>query len=226
MAMAVDENRRCGGRKIDGHVTARWAKRPAPGSNASVALHSIEAGPPPPSMRIMKLQGSVILFLFGLTCAVFAQEAGPGRTPAPPQAQAQDKAPDQAEEKPNDRSPQQAPAGAPIVDRNVKGRTGRDIRLIILTNLRPDCTSGPMPTVRLIAAPKNGKVTVRRARLKATNVRQCLAIEVPALIAIYRSAAGFEGADTAILEVRPFEGKPQLRRFQIGITDSDPRKSI
>jgi hypothetical protein len=177
-------------------------------------------------MHAMKPQGSAILFLLGLMCAASAQEASPGRNPAPPQIQTEEKAPDQTEENSKDRGPQQAPAQVPIVDRNLKGRAGRDVRLIILTNLRPDGTSGPLPTVRLIAAPKNGKVTVRRARLKATNVRHCLAIEVPALIAIYRSASGFEGADSAILEVRPFEGKPQLRRFHIGITGSDPRKSI
>jgi len=177
-------------------------------------------------MHAMKLQGSAILLLLGLMCAASAQEAGPGRDPAPPQIQTEEKTPDQTKENSKDRGPQQAPAQGPIVDRNLKGQAGRDIRLIILTNLRPDCTSGPLPTVRLLAAPKNGKVTVRRVRLKATNVRQCLAIEVPALIAIYRSASGFEGADSAILEVRPFEGKPQLRRFHIGITASDPRKSI
>jgi hypothetical protein len=177
-------------------------------------------------MHAMKLQGSAILLLLGLMCAVSAQEASPGRNPAPPQIQTEEKAPDQTKEKSRDQGPQLAPAQVPLVDRNLKGQAGRDIRLIILTNLRPDCTSGPLPTVRLIAAPKNGKVTVRRARLKATNVRQCLAIEVPALIAIYRSASGFEGADSAILEVRPFEAKPQLRRFHIGITGSDPRKNI
>ena len=46
----------------------------------------------------------------------------------------------------------------------VKGTAGRDIRVLVLTNVRPDCTSGPLPTVRLVTPPANGKITVRRIR--------------------------------------------------------------
>jgi hypothetical protein len=113
-----------------------------------------------------------------------------------------------------------------LIEREVKGRAGRDIRVVILTNVRPDCSSGPLPTVRLVAAPTNGKITVRRARLRATNVRQCLAIEVPALVALYRSPADFQGSDTLVLEIRPAEGTPQLRRVTINVTKTDDGSKI
>ncbi len=113
-----------------------------------------------------------------------------------------------------------------VVDRQVKGRAGRNIRLVTITNVRPDCTSGPLPTVRLATPPKNGRVVVQRIQYTATNRRQCLAAQVPALLALYRSAGDFEGTDVATLEIR-FEGKqPQLRRYTIGVTKIDDGSSI
>lgn len=98
--------------------------------------------------------------------------------------------------------------------------------MLVLTNVRPNCTSGPLPTVRLVAPPANGKITVRRVRLSATNVKQCLSLEVPALVAFYRSAPEFEGNDTATVEIRLEEGAPELRRITINVTKTDPGRSI
>ena len=151
----------------------------------------------------MKLLGSIVLAV-GLATGALAQEPAPEQTPPPAR--------------------QTDPAR--VVERAVKATAGRDTRLLIFTNVRPDCTSGPMPTIRLVTPPANGKVAVRRGKLKATNIRNCLAIEVPALAAIYRSAADFEGSDTIVLEVRPAEGAPQLRRFTISVTKGDPGRSI
>jgi hypothetical protein len=150
----------------------------------------------------MKLLGAMVLLTLGLLTGAFAQDAAQGsRAPAP--------------------NPAQTP-----VEREVKGQAGRDIRILVLTNIRPDCTSGPLPTVRLITPPANGKIAVRRVRLNATNVKQCLSLQVPALVAFYRSPADFEGGDTATLEIRPAEGTPQLRRFTISVTKGEPGRSI
>src|ERR1700747_1919447 len=72
------------------------------------------------------------------------------------------------------------------LDREVKATAGREVRVCIYTSIRADCTAGPLPAIRLSVAPEHGAVTVRRATLKATNVKQCLAAELPALVAFYR----------------------------------------
>src|SRR6202167_4961454 len=82
-------------------------------------------------------------------------------------------------------------AQANLIQRNVSASPGRDIRVGIYTSIRPDCTSGPLPAIRLANAPAHGSVTVKRAMLKATNFKQCLAIDVPALVAFYHAASGF-----------------------------------
>jgi hypothetical protein len=148
----------------------------------------------------MKLLAAIVV-LMGLAPMALAQQSAPAQDTTPPS-------------KPS-------PDATEVIDRQTKGRAGRNIRLVVITNVRSDCTSGPLPTVRLATPPKNGKVTVQRVRYGATNLRQCLAAEVPALVAFYRSANDFEGSDTATLEIR-FEGKPpQLRRYTISVTRVD-----
>lgn len=71
-----------------------------------------------------------------------------------------------------------AGAQTPPLDREVKATPGREVRVGIYTNMRADCTAGPLPAIRLTIAPEHGAVTVRRATLKATNVKQCLAAEL------------------------------------------------
>ncbi len=159
----------------------------------------------------MKRLGSIALLL-GLASGAFAQETSkqPSKEPAPEQTPPA--------------TPQTGPAR--VIERVVKARAGRDTRLLIFTNVRPDCASGPLPTIRLVTPPANGRIVVRRGNLKGTNVKHCLALEVPALIAIYRSAADYEGNDSIVLEVRPAEGAPQLRRFIISVTKDEPGRAI
>jgi hypothetical protein len=109
-----------------------------------------------------------------------------------------------------------------IVEREIKGKSGQDIRIAIFTNVLPDCTAGPLPTIRLVRPPEHGKLIVKKARLSATNVKQCLALEVPALVAFYRSAADFAGSDSAILEIKSAQGAVQLQRFSIAVNPTIP----
>ena len=100
------------------------------------------------------------------------------------------------------------------VERELRVQAGRDVRVGIYTNVRPDCTTGPLPSIRLATAPAHGTVTVKRGSLKATNVKQCLAIEVPAFIAFYRAAMEFSGTDEFELEVTVPGGKKHLLHFR------------
>jgi hypothetical protein len=103
------------------------------------------------------------------------------------------------------------------VERKVKAQTGRDVRVGVFASIKPDCTPGQLPTVRLKERPKNGTVTVKQGRLRATNLKQCLAADVPAFVAIYRSQPDFAGSDELTLEVVNANGKTQLQRIQVTV---------
>jgi hypothetical protein len=107
------------------------------------------------------------------------------------------------------------------VERDVKAMPGRDVRVGVYTNIRPDCTSGPLPAIRLAAPPTHGTVSVKRATLKATNVKQCLAIDVPAFVALYRATQNYIGADDFELEVTFAAGRKELQHIRVQVA-SDP----
>ena len=113
-----------------------------------------------------------------------------------------------------------------IVQKEVKGKSGQVIRIAVFVNVLPDCTGGPLPTVRLVTPPEHGTVIVKKAKLNATNVKQCLALEVPALVAFYKSASDFAGTDTAMLEIKSAQGADRLQRYSITVSPTIPAKNI
>ena len=97
---------------------------------------------------------------------------------------------------------------AETVEGTAQGETNKDIRIGLYLNIQPDCTSGALPTIRLVEPPAHGKVTVKKANFSATNYKQCLALNVPAYVSFYRSERIFLGNDGVLLEVRdPGENK-------------------
>jgi len=107
-----------------------------------------------------------------------------------------------------------------VVEREVKAAPGRDARVGIYTDIRPDCTSGPLPAIRLVTAPAHGAVSVKRGTLKATNLKQCLATEVPALVAVYRAKDGYGGADEFALEIGWASGRKELQHFRVNVSNN------
>lgn len=115
-----------------------------------------------------------------------------------------------------------APAQAQSVNRTASGQPNTDIRVGVYVNVRPDCTSGPLPSIQLTSPPENGKVTVKKAQVTATNYKQCLALQVPGFVAFYRSRADFVGVDVLTLEVRFPDDKTQVQRISVTVGTGSP----
>jgi hypothetical protein len=77
------------------------------------------------------------------------------------------------------------------VDRTAQGQAGKDVRVGVYVNVQDDCTSGPLPTIRLSTPAAHGRVTVKKAKVSATNYKQCLALEVTGYVAFYKSEPDF-----------------------------------
>jgi hypothetical protein len=107
-----------------------------------------------------------------------------------------------------------------VVERQLKAAPGRDVRVGVFTDIRPDCTSGPLPAIKLATPPAHGSVSVKRGTLKATNIKQCLAIEVPAFVAFYRASADYSGADDFELEISSPNGHKRRERIHMTVTKS------
>jgi hypothetical protein len=113
-----------------------------------------------------------------------------------------------------------------VIDRNVKAQAGKETRIAIFVNIRNDCTPGPLPTIKLRLAPTRGKVAIKNAKVRATNLKHCLAIEVPAYVAIYRADADFSGTDVVELEVTDAGGNQKLQRLTITVGKTNPGENI
>ena len=103
------------------------------------------------------------------------------------------------------------------IQREVKGKPDTDINAGIFATIRKDCTAGPLPAVRLVTPPAHGKVIVKQGKLRATNVKNCLGMELPAFVAIYRSARDFIGQDRFTLEVTGSNGKTQVQQVTVTV---------
>ena len=114
----------------------------------------------------------------------------------------------------------------PTIERQVKGKPDTNINAGIFTTIRRDCTAGPLPVVRLVSPPAHGRVTVKQGRLRATNLKQCLGVELPAFVAIYRSAHDYIGNDSFTLEVIGSNGKAQIQRITVTLMQAGLGKGI
>ena len=110
------------------------------------------------------------------------------------------------------------------VDRTVRGQAGKDIRVGVYVNVQSDCTSGPLPTIRLSTAPTHGKVTVKKAKINATNYKQCLALEVPGYVALYKAQPDFSGDDIFVLEMKTPNGVTEVQRITVTIAAAGPSR--
>ena len=122
----------------------------------------------------------------------------------------------------------QAQTDAPqtrAVQRAVKGPADKDIQIGLFVNVTPDCQSGPLPIIRLAEPPAHGKVVVKNATVKATNYKQCLALQTPGYVAFYHSAPNFVGEDYFTLEVKFPGGRTEVQKITatIGLSQLGPK---
>jgi hypothetical protein len=50
------------------------------------------------------------------------------------------------------------------VDRTAQGQAGKDVQVGVYVNVQDDCTSGPLPTIRLSTPATHGTVTVKESQ--------------------------------------------------------------
>ena len=113
-----------------------------------------------------------------------------------------------------------------IVERTVKSVPNRDTQIGVYLNVLPDCTSGPLPTIRLVSPPASGKVVVKTAKVKATNYKACLALEVPAYVAFYKSPPEFLGNDVLTIEIKFAGGRTEIQKITVNVTGVGAQQKI
>jgi len=119
-----------------------------------------------------------------------------------------------------------ANAQTQMVERSFKAAPNKDTQIGVYLNVLPDCTSGPLPTIRLANPPASGKVVVKTAKAKATNYKACLALEVPAYVAFYKSAPEFLGDDVLTIEVKYAGGRTEIQKITVTVVAAGAQQKI
>jgi hypothetical protein len=99
---------------------------------------------------------------------------------------------------------------------SVEATSDKPVQLGYYASAHKNCTPGPLPTVRLIEAPKSGVLTVRRATLTTDKVAGCPAMKTPAQVAFYQAHAGYVGSDHVSYEVTNENG--EVATYDVTIT--------
>ena len=112
------------------------------------------------------------------------------------------------------------------VERSVTTVPNKVTQIGVYLNVLPDCTSGPLPTIRLVSPPTAGKVVVKTAKAKATNYKACLALEVPAYVAFYKSSPNFLGDDVLTIEVKYAGGRTEIQKIMVKVSGPAGQRNI
>ena len=79
--------------------------------------------------------------------------------------------------------------------------SGKSVRLAIVPNLKKDCSSGPMPEIRVSGAPKNGSLITKVGKIKTPAKYRCPGKEAAVQAVFYQSKDGFTGSDEVTVDV-------------------------
>jgi hypothetical protein len=117
--------------------------------------------------------------------------------------------------------PASAQQNSRTVERTMTAESGKVARIGAYMNIKSDCTSGPLPILRLTEAPQGGKVVIKSAKVRVTNVGACLSTEAPGLIAFYQSRPDFSGPDKVAIEAKfPDRDSVNVQKITINVRAS------
>ena len=104
--------------------------------------------------------------------------------------------------------------------RSAEAVAGKPHRLGTYGNVQKDCTSGPLPTVRVLTPPKHGELNVRSGHLKAGRITRCPNLRATAQGIFYQASPRYSGTDEVSYEVKAASGKVETHTVRITVKDA------
>jgi hypothetical protein len=103
--------------------------------------------------------------------------------------------------------------------RSAEAVAGKSLRLGTYGNVQKDCTSGPLPTVRVLTPPRHGELNVRSGSLKAGRITRCPDLRATAQGVFYQASPKYSGTDEVSFEVKSASGKVETYTVRITVKD-------
>lgn len=111
-------------------------------------------------------------------------------------------------------------AAQTTVTRSETVQAGKSGRLVIVPNLKKDCSTGPMPEIRVTTPPKSGSLITKSGKLKTPAKYRCPNKDVEAQAIFYQANAGYTGQDTVVVEIKNSDGEIEKRDIRISVEAS------
>lgn len=110
------------------------------------------------------------------------------------------------------------------VTRSETVASGKSVRLAIVPNLKKDCSSGPMPEVRVSGAPKNGSLVTKVGKIKTPASYRCPNKEAAVQGVFYESKPNFTGTDEVVVDIKNSDGQVQTQTIKITVEAGTGKK--
>ncbi|WP_232627817.1 4-aminobutyrate aminotransferase [Methylobacterium sp. Leaf118] len=103
------------------------------------------------------------------------------------------------------------------VTRSESVPTGKSTRLVIVPNLKKDCSNGPMPEIKVTTAPKFGSLITKSGKLKTPAKFRCPNKDADVQAIFYQSNGGYTGPDAVTVEIKNSDGDIEKRDIRITV---------
>ncbi|WP_342151551.1 4-aminobutyrate aminotransferase [Methylorubrum sp. SB2] len=113
-------------------------------------------------------------------------------------------------------------AAQTTVTRSETVPAGKSARLVIVPNLKKDCSTGPMPEIRVVTPPKFGSLITKSGKLKTPAKYRCPNKDTEAQAIFYQGNAGYTGNDTVVVEIKDSDGQIEKRDIRITVEAGKP----
>jgi hypothetical protein len=97
--------------------------------------------------------------------------------------------------------------------------TGKPTLLWTLTAIKKDCSIGEIGGVKVVSPPKNGTLTLARAKVKSPASFRCPNIETPVERVVYVPKPKFSGSDEVSFETKNADGVVEKHTIKIDVSD-------
>lgn len=101
---------------------------------------------------------------------------------------------------------------------------GKQARLVIVPNLKKDCSLGPMPEIKVVTPPTSGSLITKAGKLKTPAKYRCPNKDAEVQAIFYQPNGGYTGSDGVVVEIKNSDGEIEKRDIRITVDKGDKPK--
>jgi hypothetical protein len=103
---------------------------------------------------------------------------------------------------------------------SVETVAGLTARIGYYASAKKDCAPAPLPTIRVLRAPKHGILSIRAGSVVTNQIANCPNLKTPVQVVFYQGNADYQGADELAYEVTPANGDVGVYNISVTVKEA------